>query len=466
MSALQTFLRMANLFPPGGMGGDDMSTQLPVGAQQPQLINRTAPGISVPGTYDDGGYDAGPSSFGRDRTAELIEAFQDSVLNPPERTRMTYPKSTLNGLTSALKIAATPTDYEKNRVFVDGHPYQQVKAFKDPETGQIRYINKYKQPGFMEQVMKAMPDAVSPAVDILNQPREDAVADWEMKNKGMQAAINAESALALAQQRRAQADYTGQRGDIERDKLAVQRMTAEERVRASQLNTLTDEEKIQMLQEGKVSIQELQNAAALQRVMMQQAGATARNNATIAGANQRNAATIAGANQRNTATIAGANQRNDARIAAGQSGSGTISETQQRVAMQRKAAQIINRNPELAEYIIYDDANFPTISPDTPDEVYGILYEGLYQNPSKDIRLPAPGVSGTNVAPQTTTPPVAPVAAKPPAALPPKPQGVITPPPTQPGVKPIIQYSKSQDAYRISYDGGKTWRAYNPNGKK
>lgn len=40
------------------------------------------------------------------------------------------------------------------------------------------------------------------------------------------------------------------------------------------------------------------------------------------------------------------------------------------------------------------------------------------------------------------------------------------PPPTSPGVQPVIQHSPSTGRYRISYDGGKTWRDYNPNGKK
>lgn len=391
---LQSFLRVANLYNPQQMA-NTASEPIPTLTRPPQFPTSL-------------GYDESISAPVEEPQSSL-EAFRQSVLHPPQREHMTYPKSTLNGLTEALKIAATPTDYEKNRVYVNGQAYQQVRAYKDPTTGETKFINKYKQPGFMEQVMKAMPAAVSSSVDILNQPFEDAKADWEMKNKGLASAVNAEAQMALAKQREASAGYTGQRADIERDRIAVQRMTAEERVRASQLNTLTDEEKLQMLQEGRISLADINNAAAMQRVQAQQAGALERTNVQQTGANQRTAATQAGANARTAATVAGANQRNAARIEASKNTAGVTSQlpTQQKVALQNKTQQLINQHPEWSDYISFNDQGFPIIEPPStgwfgggPDKAtYDAIYNALY-----GAGQPAPINTPQNTAPPTKAP--------------------------------------------------------------
>lgn len=435
---LNTFLRFANLFGnPDDMSGD-MPAQLPVGPRQPQLINRQGPSISVSDAYDEGPAFS-QQVLGDDyqeRPTNTLDLFRQSVMNPPKRTQMTYPKNTLAGLTEALKIAATPTDYEKNRVYVDGQAHQQVRAIKDPTTGQIRYVNKYKQPGFMEQVMKAMPAAVSPAVDILNQPYEDAVADWEMRNKGLTAAVNAEANMALAGQRQAQAGYTAQRADIERDKIAISRMTAEERVRASRLKTLTDEELQMMITNRQITIADANNAAAMRRVEVQQAGATQRTGMQQEGATQRTGMQQSGANyrvgqqqagadRRVAAQQAGANQRNAANISArGQSG------YQERLRQQQNAAEFINQNPEAADYISFDAQGFPTISEDMPDELKEFAYEAIHRPPRRDVVLPAPPQTGGTPAPiqqpQPTVPPPS-VAAPTTPKQPPKQQSAVDP---------------------------------------
>lgn len=489
---LNSFLRMANLYNPAQMGGD-MPAELPVGPMQPQLINRQGPSQSMPGQYPPqmdtpwGNIDETVEvGVEQDPTVSTLEAFKQNVMNPPKRKHMTYPKNTLAGLDAALKIAAEKSDFEKNRVFIDGDAYQQVRAFKDPNTGEVRYINKYKQPGFMEQVMKAMPASVSPAVDILNQQREDELSDWDLKNKSLGAVAKAESEMALARQRDANAIYQGARPGLEQQKIDISRLTAQERVRLSQLNTLSDQEKLQFLQDGRMSLAEYQAAEALKRVQEQQAGADRRNTAdntaagertaaVVAGAGARNAATIAGANQRNAATIAGANQRNTANINARGATAGATSQlpTQQKVALQNRTQQVISEHPEWAEHVSYNEQGFPVISmPDTSwgvetdpadVEMYNQIYQAIYGQPrggAAPVQAP-PAPPAPSATPPTNTP-----TAKPPAQTQQDPMKVPIPPPKIPGVQPIVQYSASAKKHRISYDGGKTWQPYNPYGKK
>jgi hypothetical protein len=206
----------------------------------------------------------GPTGTGN----PVMDAFRENVLNPPARTRMTYPKNTLAGLDAAFKIAAEKTPYEQNRVYVDGDAYQQVKQYTDPTTGEKKYINKYKQPGFGEQVMRAMPASISPAVDILNQQREDQLADWELKNKGYKEAMTAESQLALAGQRQAQA------AAIPRG-LDIKQMDAETRRYLASLKDIPESEKLKMLEDGRMSraAYDAQARYTLQELRGQQAGA-------------------------------------------------------------------------------------------------------------------------------------------------------------------------------------------------
>lgn len=445
-NGLQTFLRMANLYNPEQMGEDSMPTQLPVGPRQPQLINRQGPSISTPGAYQQdtpwGNIDEEVQVGVEPEPMSTLEAFRQNVLNPPQRQHMTYPKNTLAGLTEALKIAATPTDYEKNRVFVDGQAHQQVKAIKDPATGQIRYINKYKQPGFMEQVMKAMPAAVSPAVDILNQPYEDAVADWELKNKGFKEAAGAESAMALAQQRTAQAGAIPVTA-------GARMMDAQTRARLAQLRDLPDSEKIRLLQEGKVSLEELRQAGQLTLEDKRQTGRV-----ELEGTRQIGRERLEGIKQSGRVSLEEIKSANDTELeelrqsgrldlesarqvnreilvrqrgeesrktkATPSPASGATSQlpTQQKVAMQAKAQQAINENPEWADYISFNEQGFPVITmPDTswgpgtnPADVqmYNDMYQAIYGQARPGAAPVTPPATQ-----QATTP-----AAKPPAKAP------------------------------------------------
>lgn len=419
--ALGTFMRMANLYNPLQQQQADpegMPSQLPVPAHAAAAVNQFGPmdeQVDVP------------------QEPSILDAFRQSVLNPPQRTHMTYPKSTLNGLTEALKIASTPTDYEKNRVFIDGKAYQPAKRYKDPTTGEIKYIQKYKQPSFGEQVMKAMPAAVSPATDILNQPYQDAVADYELKNKGLQQAATAEGQMALAGQRNANAAAVPQTTAAKTTTANAAMMNAQTKARLADLQTLTDEQKITLLQKGKVTLQELRDADAMERVDAQQSGADRRTEMQQEGANKRTAATIAGANSRNAASNAAAYQRvleggNQARITkstpSANAGATSQLPTQQKVALQDRTEKYLNANPSLRGYVEYSDQGFPRVSADAPDDIAMQLHQAMYGG--QDINLPAPsGGAAAPITQPTTQPTAKPSTSKQPAK-PPEPTG---PPP-------------------------------------
>lgn len=476
--AVQPF-RMESIFGPAPQQDErfmDMPAYLPtkpMNPMSPPLINR-ATSSQTPGTYEDlieaDAIADNPQAYDTD---SLLEAFRQNVLNPPKRTQMTYPKSTLNTLEAALKIAAEPSPLEKNRIYIGGHPYQKQRVYTDPVTGEQKFITTVKEPSFGSQVMRAMAaGGMEGPIDVLNQQRADELADWELKNKGLAQAIGAESQMALAQQRQAQAGYTGQRAGLEQQKIDINRMTAEERMRVSRLNTLTDQQKLQMLQDGRISLAELQAAEAMKRVQEQQKGATERTNIQQQaatgrtrmqqeGATSRNQASIEAAQRRVETQQEGANARAQARINASGAARG-LSPTQNRVEIQRRAAEFINDNPDLEEAIEWDDRGFPRIVHDDPD-IQQMMEDKIYGPLPKDINLPsnvptavtpsgqvAPiGTPNMQMHPNAPVAPTAP-ANKPPAKPAPK-AAPITPP------QVIKQYSPSRNQTRISTDGGKTW---------
>jgi hypothetical protein len=461
---LQNFLRMTGLFGPqdDSAAYEGMPSELPMARGTPPLVNRQPnAGVSMPGAYGPEAQQGfNPQAIGEEE--DTLAAFKQNVMNPPKRTRMTYPKNTLAGLDAALKIAAEPSPLEKNRVWVNGKAHQKQQVRIDPVTGEKQFITNVHEPSFMSQVMRAMPAAVSPAVDILNQPREDAMEDWDLKNKGLAASAKAESEMALAKQRNANAGAIPGRLDQGQQKIDISRMTAEEKARVSQLNTLTDTEKIELLQSGKITLAELNASNAMARTNVQQEGANARTAATVAGAGERNAATNIAAGERNAATntaagertaatIAGAGERTAAGIAGRAASGGAASQvpTQQRIAAQAKATQLINDHPEWSDKITMDpDTQMPVIKPPNdpyfgePDYTeYDKIYEALY---------------GRKRGSATPTPTPAKPAARPAAAVGTKPAPVVAPV-KEPGT-PIKQYSASRDQTRISTDGGKTWK--------
>jgi hypothetical protein len=426
-----------------------------------------------------------------------LEAFRRNVLNPPRRTSMTYPKNTLAGLQKGLEILATPTDYEKNRVFVNNQAYQKAQVYTDPKTGERKFITPYKQPTFMENVLKAMPAAASPAVDILNQRYADQVADWEMRNKAFKEAAGAESAMALAQQRQAQAGAVPVTA-------GAKLMDAQTRARLAQLKDLPDSEKIRLLQEGKVSLEELrasnqltlEGARQTGRVELEGVRQTGReklegvkqlgreriedikqsgrlslediksaNDKELEELKQSGRLSIEGVRQVNREQQTrqrGEEARKTKAAPSGAAGATGQLPTQQKVAMQEKVSRIINDNPEWEDLIEINEHGFPQISTDADPDTYEEIHQALYGG---GVTVPTPTPPAANPPPFTPTAPTAPNIA--PTTRPtPSPQNVPIPPPLAGGPKPIVQHSESTGKYRISYDGGKSWRDYNPFGKQ
>lgn len=447
MSGMQAFMRAANLGAPSS--GNNLTAQWANDNQIPMVRNPSMSAQNMPASLPQQPIDEELHAQVADPETDMLRKFQQSVLNPPD-TRMTYPKSTLNGLTAALQVAATPTDYEKNRVYIGGNPYQQAKVYTDRTTGEKKYIQPYKQPGFMEQVMKAMPAAVSGSTDILNEINQQPMEDWKLKNQGMIQAIGAESQIALANQRNANANAAGTRADQAQQKIDISRMTAEEKVRASQLNTMTDAQKQAALLSGKVTLQDMNNAAALLREREQQAGATtrtgmqqtganARTAAQQTGANERNAATITAAGERNAATIAGAGERNEANIASRlklkqtpSAGANATSQlpTQQIKAAQLQASKAIQDNPKWESYLSIDQNGMVHIDPPSmhwwengPDEktynaIKDYLRQGMPTQSSGGAAAPITdtGTTKPNTSSSTTPPVKAPGSSKMPPA--------------------------------------------------
>jgi len=357
---------------------------------------------------------------------DMMQQFRDTVLNPPQRQHMTYPDSTLGALDAGFKIAATPTDYEKNRVYVDGQAYQQTKQFIDPVTGEKKYINKYKQPGFMEQVLKAVPAGLPAVTDILNQPQKDAEADWKMKVEGLQKGIQAESNLALSQQRSAQA--------------AAIPINAETKRRLSELKDLPDSVKQQMVNDNRITVAEMQISGAMKRAELGTAsamdlqilrgiqgmevqglrGGQALQQIDRRGQNQQLITALQGQNQlANTAAVGqnqltqiGAREQAQARL---QQSQGVItaqqiaqrgelaqrleqqrakdalvqkaapgwsavnqSNSQQKIALQDRAMEVANATPGLAEHITFNDQGFPVIDPELDPQTASDVYEAIY----------------------------------------------------------------------------------------
>lgn len=143
-----------------------------------------------------------------------IEAFKRSVLNAPQRTRPSAMRMIGTGLLSALQGSNEPDPMEKTRTYVDGQAYQKQSYVTDPETGEKRYISGEKPRGFFESLGNK-PFNIEQTSNILDMPYQAKVQDWEMRNKGLQAAANIEKSeeinRALAEQRMAQANVIPRR---------------------------------------------------------------------------------------------------------------------------------------------------------------------------------------------------------------------------------------------------------------
>lgn len=370
---------------------------------------------------------------------DVMQRFRDTVLNPPQRQHMTYPDSTLGALDAGFKIAATPTDYEKNRVYVDGQAYQQAKQFIDPVTGEVKYINKYKQPGFMEQVLKAVPAGLPAVTDILNQPYKDSVEDWKMQSEGLGKALTAESQMALSQQRQAQARAIPINAD-------VRQMDAQTRQYLASLKDLPESTKLQMIQSGQLdlaayqasqrySLQELIGDQALTRTQVtgayglgrqQSANQAAAQRQQVAGSQaiqqigareaaqgrlqqSQGAITAQQIAQRGELAQRLEQQRaKDALVQKAAPGWSAVnqSNSQQKIALQDRAMEVANATPGLAEHITFNDQGFPVIDPELDPQTASDVYEAIYGEAASNNNINIPQLPPNPLQPQQPTAPI------------------------------------------------------------
>lgn len=395
------FMRMANLFGPQAQSTDTMP--LPKPDEVINVPNEPVYGSDVPEQVN----------IGVEPTP--LEAFRQSVLHPPEREHMTYPKSTLAGLEAALKIAAEPSPTSRNRVYVDGQAYQKGGVITDPKTGKQRIVTTVKDPSFMEQVLRAMPAAVSPAVDILNQPHADAVTDFELRNKGLKDVIGAESTMELARQR-------GARADTEPIRANATALNSQTRAYLASLNTMTDAEKIEALQAGRVSLEDLRaaNQMKLQETKGTQAidqikarGEEQRKNTELQGGIQKSIQGMRGQQAMQQIGARGEEARKTKETPSPTSGATSQLPTQQKVQMQSNVTRVVNEHPEWKDYISFNEQGFPEIeapgwfSGPTKEE-YDQMFEAVYGTSKSDTNKPAPITTKPTTPKPTTAPKSAP----------------------------------------------------------
>lgn len=277
---------------------------------------------------------------------------------------------------------------------------------------------------------------------------------------------------SLEQYRRDQIDLSRDRLDLARDR---ERNTNQDRDRSldirerlASLKDLTDSERIELLQSGRIDLATYNAAQAMARTQVTQAGADRRNEATNKAAGERTAATIKGAGERTQATIEAGDRRTNAIIAGQDRRSTAANESrvntpaQRRIDMQNKVARLRLLNPDWdADTVTIDDNGLPVLKKGIDPELATQIYGSLYSPTRGDINLPAEQPVVTQPA---VTQPTAkqPTSGKTPSVYQKtdsfKPDTNQPPPASGQGV--IKQYSPSRNRTRISTDGGKTWTEY------
>lgn len=366
MGALD-FLRMRNIFGGAPMGGGGGSPSPLPSHPTYGSSDYTAPsGPQLP-KYDEN-IDVYPDD-------SAIGAFKRSVMAGPPGSGFEFPKNTNAGLDAALKIAAEPSPLEKNRYYIGDQAYQKQGVIKDPVTGQKKYVTNVHEPSFMSQVMRAMPAAASPAVDILNAPGQQAEHDWEMRNKWLKEAAGVEKTedvnRSLAAQRYAQAATIPQREQRLGDQGNTRLDQAQQKIDQNQQKLdhimsrqdLSDSEKIaltskykkeQMNLQGELN-QALQETKGGQR--MEQIGAKGEVDKDIQelrGTQRQEQISATGEQARETVGARGEQARETKAVVPGGAGATSQLPSQQKVALQIKANKAKQEHPEWSRYISTD----------------------------------------------------------------------------------------------------------------
>ena len=213
------------------------------------------------------------------------------------------------------------------------------------------------------------------------------------------------------------------------------------------LHNISDSEKIRLLQEGKVDIQDLKDAAEMARLnqagvikerLIAQQGDIKSNQIAQQGDINLNAIAAKGKETRETKTTPSADAGVTAQLP-----------SQQVKAFQLKASQAIQDHPNWKNWITTDpDTGMINITP--PGSTFGVATgptQAEYDEMKGYLRDTPPATTKPAApAPNTTKPPAKPAAAKP------------APKPSTTSNQIIKQYSPSRNQTRISEDGGKTWK--------
>lgn len=267
---------------------DDDTPQVMASSATPA---RNAPAADYSG-YEDL-YNSEPEQeYGYESNTPVMDEFTNTVLNPPQRRGPSAMRMLGTGLLSALQGSTGP----ESRV-----PLYNEKGKKVGE----------REAGFFESLGNK-PYNVKQANEILDMPYDAEVEDFKTKAEQQYKAAGIEKTreekAALAEQRRAtarvaipsQAEARGKTADAAVTRANASMMNAQT---AAFIHNMTDAQKLEALQSGKVTLQEMQDAAAMMRTNANNVAAQGRVDTQQAGATQRTGMQEAGDTSRNNASI-------------------------------------------------------------------------------------------------------------------------------------------------------------------
>ena len=221
-----------------------------------------------------------------------------------------------------------------------------------------------------------VPDFETKILSKLRDKRKSDIGDRKIIFSDM---LTAKDRANLAMKQR-ELDIRESQGQATTGIRQQQAETAQQRAdtygRVSALKDLPDSERLRLLQEGKVSLAEINAANALERTNVQQTGATSRTRMQQEGASQRQE--VSGAQRLNQigAQLAGQKEIAGARISAAKNK--PLLPTQQRTNLSNQAQQLMNQRPDLAEFISIDEKGNVSITAEegTPerDMINNLLY--------------------------------------------------------------------------------------------
>lgn len=186
-----------------------------------------------------------------------------------------------------------------------------------------------------------------------------------------------------------------------RSNIANRGMDVKEKLAA--LKDMPESEKMKLLQDGRISLQEYRDSAAMKRLEVtgQQRLDLAAQQGDIRSGHidqQNEGAMNRVVKQGEIGSSYIAQRGEEARKTKTTPSSTTTSNSQQKVALQNRAVQFANQNPELASHLTFNEQGFPVISPDAPVKAQMLIYKSIYGTSATtpvgapgDVNLPATG---------------------------------------------------------------------------